>query len=150
MRILAPKEGEPKGWYEEFVSRWRAYLEVLAQPPGARPMTLVTQEQEARVRPDGCCAVVVGAEVAVGSSRARERDGAGDPHGKRRKKEASPPVAAVCREKRRREVAGDRPKRQRGLAGWLVPRLAGTVDAQVPEARDEDEGEHGRAESPLT
>ena len=34
LRIVAPPAGEPQGWYEEFVRRWRAYAGSMAGPPG--------------------------------------------------------------------------------------------------------------------
>ena len=49
--MLAPAEGEPRGWYEEFVGRWRAYLEVMACPRGTRPLSAVEPAAAARIRP---------------------------------------------------------------------------------------------------
>ena len=66
VRVVAPAEGEPRGWYEEFVSRWRAYLEVVAQPRGVRLMASVTEMQVARVRPK-CCGLEVGQEAQQSS-----------------------------------------------------------------------------------
>ena len=51
VRVLAPAPGEPRGWYDDFLARWRAYTETLVCPPGSRPSTEVTAEQLARVRP---------------------------------------------------------------------------------------------------
>jgi ribonuclease HI len=51
VRVTAPAQAEPQGWYEDFVQRWRAYLETLVCPPGSRPMSQVSQAQLARVRP---------------------------------------------------------------------------------------------------
>ena len=51
VRVAAPAPGDPQGWYLEFSARWRAYLEVFAQPPGSRPMASVSVELQARVHP---------------------------------------------------------------------------------------------------
>ena len=51
VRGVAPAAEEPRGWYEEFLQRWRAFLEVLAQPRGSQNMLEVSAEQLARVRP---------------------------------------------------------------------------------------------------
>ena len=37
VRLAAPGPDEPQGWYEDFITRWRAYLETLARPRGSRP-----------------------------------------------------------------------------------------------------------------
>ena len=34
VRVVAPNRGEPRGWYEEFTRRWRAYVETLVGPGG--------------------------------------------------------------------------------------------------------------------
>ena len=51
VRVAAPAPEEPQGWYTDFVDRWRAYLEALVCPPGSRPMSVVSSEHLARVRP---------------------------------------------------------------------------------------------------
>jgi hypothetical protein len=51
VRVAAPAAGEPRGWYDTFVERWRAYLEAFVCPPGSRPMSRVSPAQLARVRP---------------------------------------------------------------------------------------------------
>ena len=51
VRVLPPLAGQPRGWYEEFVAPWQAYLEVMARPRGSRPLSLVSPSQLARVRP---------------------------------------------------------------------------------------------------
>ena len=51
VRLQAPSAGEPRGWYDDFLARWRAYIETLVCSPGSRPTTEVTAEQLARVRP---------------------------------------------------------------------------------------------------
>ena len=51
VRVVAPAADQPRGWYDEFVARWRAYLELLACPSGSRPLSSVTAEQVGRIRP---------------------------------------------------------------------------------------------------
>jgi ribonuclease HI len=51
VRVAAPGPGEPQGWYVDFVSRWKAYLETLAGPRGSRPSASVDYDQAvARIR----------------------------------------------------------------------------------------------------
>ena len=51
LRVMAPGSAEPQGWYEDFVTRWRAYLEMLVCAPGSRPLSQVIPTQLLRVRP---------------------------------------------------------------------------------------------------
>jgi hypothetical protein len=50
VRLAPPGPGAPREWYQDFVARWRAYLETLARPRGSRPTTEVTPGQAARIR----------------------------------------------------------------------------------------------------
>lgn len=54
VRILRPGPSEPQGWYEEFVSRWRAHLATLAAPLGvaAAPTPSVSSDRRVRQRLD--------------------------------------------------------------------------------------------------
>ena len=60
VRVLAPAPAEPRGWYDDFLARWRAYIETLVSPPGSRPTAEVTADQLARVRPALICTPTVG------------------------------------------------------------------------------------------
>ena len=78
VRVVAPAADQPRGWYEEFVGRWRAYLEVLACPPGSRPLSSVTSEQAVRIRPVVQTAQV---EIATALQQGLEQRGCGAPQG---------------------------------------------------------------------
>ena len=49
--VTPPPPGDPQGWYVEFTSRWRAYLEALVVAPGSRPMSQVLPELLSRICP---------------------------------------------------------------------------------------------------
>ena len=79
VRVCAPPSDEPQGWYTEFVSRWRAYLEILAQPRGSRPTTAVPSGQVARIHPVGKPTTTTGPQpqqstVSVRDGRKRPRE----------------------------------------------------------------------------
>ena len=41
VQVTRPKPQEPQGWYEEFVTRWKAYLSSLASPRGAAAISSI-------------------------------------------------------------------------------------------------------------
>jgi uncharacterized protein YbaR (Trm112 family) len=166
VRVLAPVEGEPRGWYEEFVARWRAYLEILACPRGSRPLAVVSTDQAARIRPlhnvmevslDGA----VGTEPELGDAagegvdargRARPEEEEGAASAPKRRRALPPPTRRRPRP-RSPALAVEAPAggRQRTLSGWLRPStVEETVDdpgAEVAVVRQR----HGRAvEGPPT
>ena len=82
VRVKPPAEGEPQGWYLEFVGRWRAYVRALVCPPGSRPMSEVTPELLAQIRPGQRCVfptVCEAADVATSSSSPVRTDGGPEP-----------------------------------------------------------------------
>ena len=97
VKVMAPGPGEPHGWYEDFVGRWRAYLEALARPRGSRPLADVSEEVTSRIRPRS-----VQAERQMANSSLVPGGGREGRHVER----TSPP-------RKRRVVADDRPLGQR-------------------------------------
>ena len=102
VRVMAPGAGEPQGWYAEFVQRWRAFLEVLAQPRGSQPMVEVSAEQVARVRPreEGSYSHGVVEDAEAGGSIVRGRQdiaGDGTMQAAKRRRTAPPKPAAQKR-----------------------------------------------------
>ena len=88
VRVVPPAEGQPRGWYDAFVARWQAYLEVMARPRGSRPTSAVSAAQLARVRPG--ISGRGGTEVFTGSLAVEESGevagtGRVSPPGKRRR-----------------------------------------------------------------
>ena len=75
VKVVAPGPGEPQGWYEDFVARWKAYLEVLARPRGSRPLSMVSEEQAGRIRPEGLAAVGQAEDQAPSAGEAERRAG---------------------------------------------------------------------------
>lgn len=122
VRVVAPEVGQPRGWYEEFVGRWQAYLEVMARPRGSRPMSSVSPVQLARVRPG-----LLGGGSEEASSSSTLVSGRGSPPGKRRR--GMPPSAAGGEQgqtgprgsTRAGSPSGLPPakRRQGTLAGWV-------------------------------
>ena len=108
VRLVAPSAGEPQGWYQEFLRRWRAYLEVLAHPKGSHPMAGVTVEQVARVRPREDAwgfaepMVTQTTEQGRGRRRGRSRDRE-EGHSSKRRRAAAPVTRNRLPKKRGRE-----------------------------------------------
>ena len=161
VRIVAPGDGEPRGWYEEFLARWRAYMEVLAQPPGARPTAMITAEQLARVRPEGRTAGLgaeeeieekekeeEGREEARRPGRAREREGEDGPSRKKRREEPCRPVGGSKRGRSPERPVRQVKRKQRTLMGWL--HKGGREMSESAEQREDacvQKLGHSRAES---
>ena len=157
VRIVAPGDGEPRGWYEEFLARWRAYMEVLAQPPGVRPTAMVTAEQLARVRPEGH-PTFAGSEKGEDDAdfggqarrcgRARERDLDDEPMRKRRREGPCLPVSGRKRERSPEGLGRQGKRKQSTLTGWL--QSGGRLMSESGEQRIElgmQRLGHSRAES---
>ena len=105
VRLRPPRPDEPRGWYDDFLARWTAYLETLVCPPGSRPMSAVTTEQLARVRPGVQRAAVPGAgNEAEQSTSSVNTVGTEVPHGSRGRTALTTPA-----QKRRRTVGPGRP-----------------------------------------
>lgn len=97
VRVRPPVAGEPRGWYDDFVTRWQAYIEALVCPPGSRPMSEISAELLVRVRPD----LPQGGDTASSSSAVAATSSTASPV-------ATPPDAMVATpsvKKRRRAKA---------------------------------------------
>ena len=157
VRVVAPREGEPRGWYDEFVTRWRAYLELLAQPRGARPLASLSEEQVARVRPGGRSLeerTRMEEEAPLRRLMRRREESEASPPGKKQKgKERVQPVRNQSKQsgKGRRMTQGKQPaaKRRKGpLEGWVRPETS--TEEAVSSKMEEDSGGqqkmgHGRS-----
>ena len=147
VRIAAPGADEPQGWYEEFVARWRAYLETMARPSGPGPGALLA-EQMARIRPAAVDAVPAAPAPATRARRPAvravpEADVGEAPAAPARKRARVVPSATLSRKRLRPEggqVEAPVVQRQRTLMGWV----------QAPRSAPSPQ-RHGRAtEGPLT
>ena len=166
VRLVAPGPGEPRGWYDEFVGRWRVYLETLARPRGSRPSSTVTEDEAFRIRPrlvvepsastvDMGPGAPPGPSISPSGASPRVADLVGPPAKRRRLPgpRLPPPAASEPSRKRHRPSQSPEeappPRRQRTLTTWLQSRQANPLPA-------EDHGEpspphHGRAvEGPPT
>ena len=166
VRLVAPGPGEPRGWYDEFVGRWRVYLETLARPRGSRPSSTVTEDEAFRIRPrlvvepsastvDMGPGAPPGPSISPSGASPRVADLVGLPAKRRRLPgpRLPPPAASEPSRKRHRPSQSPEeappPRRQRTLTTWLQSRQANPLPA-------EDHGEpspphHGRAvEGPPT
>jgi hypothetical protein len=60
VRISRPSAGEPQGWYEEFVRRWRLYLEALVQSAAAPSPAPATAESQSPAQAASSSATDIG------------------------------------------------------------------------------------------
>ena len=149
LRLVAPAAHEPQGWYDEFVGRWRAYLETQARPPGPA-LGQVSMEQAARIRPGllrdrSPEPMEVISERLTGACRARITDPTEEAAARPQKRpRPSAAGAAITSRKRPRPVEEEDeaplPRRQTTLMAWLQP-----------PHQDASSARHGRAvEGPPT
>ena len=76
VKIVPPRPSEPQGWYDEFVQRWRAYLEELAQsatPSAVAPHPPMSEEASSSTMAVLPPVAVVAEEPAPGVARRRHR-----------------------------------------------------------------------------
>ena len=156
VRVVAPAAGEPQGWYTEFVQRWRAYLELLAQPRGSQPLADVSAEQVARVRPREECSslqdVCPGVGAAGSADRGRKGTGGVDTVeqvAKRRRRTAPqpPPKEGKKRGRDARQSSTTPPQKRRRSATGSQAALeeVQAVPVQQPSTARAGRG-HGRAQ----
>ena len=153
VRVVEPGPGEPRGWWEEFVARWKAFLGTLARPRLSRAGE-ISEEVAAQIRPETL------------RDGPMEVDGTGSPG---RRAWRLPPVeeegeAAPTPAKRPRVLPPKTPRkrpapsapaearplrRQRSLTGWLqCPRVVLPSEDDPPAPAPVHQGR--AVEGPLT
>ena len=168
VRLAAPGPDEPQGWYEDFITRWRAYLETLARPRGSRPTAEVPLLHAARIRPrllleataeaptvEDFATPVVGAAAGSGTTVCTEVDVM--PAAKRPRRPAAALAAGRAPARKRSAPpssagATPAPRRQRTLTTWIGRRVEDSDTMPAEEVLHQPlPRQHGRAaESPPT
>ena len=163
VRLMAPGRDEPQGWYRDFLSRWKAYLETMARPRGSRPTTGVTVAQAALIQPQPLLDTMDEATseeaVALLSGSAQQDSGAVPleedevaPPAKRRRPSAAARVPRQPAPSSKRSAPaptadGAPPQRkQRTLTTWVSNRT--DIDRPLPPTPDSHSPlprQHGRA-----
>jgi hypothetical protein len=138
VRVAAPAAGEPRGWYDTFVERWRAYLEAFVCPPGSRPMSRVSPAQLARVRPGvvptNTTVAIAGADEASSSTAVTGAAGIPAASGAAPALPARTPRAT---RKRPRPAGEAQPRRRRPTATAAAPTAANPSAGGQLRAREE-------------
>jgi hypothetical protein len=124
VRICRPKAGEPQGWYDDFVSRWRSYLATQARPH--------VQPQAASASPDpsdtpSSSAMALPGATPAPKRRARQHKPPAVQHTPRApaaEASAASGTPQPATQPRPARPGGATPpvSRQRDMRTWLLPR----------------------------
>lgn len=173
LRIVPPPAHEPRGWYEEFISRWRAYLGSLAQPTGCSIVAPApTRSPPTDVATSSTSSTPGEPAFARGGGRRRPRSVEVGPEPAPRRRTAPPErdtpagTAALLapsqpaqhtaqsqgggkrRPRSPAAVTQHSAKRQRDMRAWLQPKpqVEAVPEAPPPQTVEEPQlPEHGRA-----